>query len=261
MLDISERKRTEASMRRASLVYQHTREAMVVTDAHGVVVLDINPAFTRVTGYEAHEILGQRLNRLSSGRHDRAFYQTLWSQPEKHGSWSGDIYNRRKNGEEYIEQPTITTSYNEDGSVHSHIGLFTDVTQLRQQEASIWHQAHYDHLTELPNRQMFQQHLAHSIEQARLHEQARLTWTFQRTERHLCRQVARRLFAPATWWRAWGAMSSPCCCPGCSSPKNDPLCRKLAVGPALRGSNNTARTSAPGHVLATTASSGRRLAM
>ncbi len=66
MLDISERKRTEASMRRASLVYQRTREAMVVTDAHGVV-LDINPAFTRVTGYEAHEILGQRLNRLSSG--------------------------------------------------------------------------------------------------------------------------------------------------------------------------------------------------
>ena len=166
MLDISERKRTEASMRRASLVYQHTREAMVVTDAHGVV-LDINPAFTRVTGYEAHEILGQRLNRLSSGRHDRAFYQTLWASLKEHGSWSGDIYNRRKNGEEYIEQLTITTSYNEDGSVNCHIGLFSDVTEQRRAEASIWHQAHYDHLTQLPNRQMFQQNLLHSMERAR----------------------------------------------------------------------------------------------
>ena len=261
MLDISERKRTEASMRRASLVYQHTREAMVVTDAHGVV-LDINPAFTRVTGYEAHEILGQRLNRLSSGRHDRAFYQALWSSLQTHGSWSGDIYNRRKNGEEYIEQLTITTSYNEDGSVHIHIGLFTDVTQLRQQEASIWHQAHFDHLTELPNRQMFQQHLAHSIEQARLHGQSfalvfldldffkEVNDTFGHDEGdELLRQVARRLRScvrSSDLVARLGGDEFTLLLPGLQQSQDiDPLCRKLlhVVAQPYELTNNTARIS------------------
>lgn len=166
MLDISERRRAEASARRAALVYQHTCEGMVVTDADGVV-LDINPAFTAMTGYQAHEIVGQRLNRLSSGRQDRAFYQAMWDSLQKTGSWSGDIVNRRKNGEEFIEQLTISTSYNPDGSVNSRIGLFSDVTQLRRKEATIWHQAHYDHLTQLPNRQMFQDNLRRCVEQSR----------------------------------------------------------------------------------------------
>ena len=166
MMDITERKRAEASARRAALVYQHTTEAMVVTDAQGVVQ-DLNPAFTAVTGYAAHEIIGRRLNVLSSGRQDRAFYQALWTSLRESGTWSGDICNRRKNGEEYIERLTINTSYNEDGSVNCHIGLFSDVTEQRRAEASIWHQAHYDHLTQLPNRQMFQQNLLHSMERAR----------------------------------------------------------------------------------------------
>lgn len=166
MIDITARKRSESSMRRAALVYAHTSEAMVVTDAQGVVQ-DINPAFTAITGYETHEALGRRLNLLSSGRHDRNFYQEMWATLHQQGKWSGDIVNRRKNGEEYIERLTITTSYNEDGSVNSHIGLFTDVTKLRQREATIWRQAHYDHLTQLPNRQMFQETLLRSIEEAR----------------------------------------------------------------------------------------------
>ncbi len=167
MIDITARKNSEASMRRAALVYAHTSEAMVVTDAQGVVQ-DINPAFTAITGYDAQETLGRRLTILSSGRHDRSFYQEMWTILKKQGRWSGDIVNKRKNGEEYIERLTITTSYNEDGSVNSHIGLFTDVTKLRQREATIWRQAHYDHLTQLPNRQMFQEHLLRSIEEARI---------------------------------------------------------------------------------------------
>lgn len=166
LIDISARKRSEASMRRAALVYAHTSEAMVVADAQGVVQ-DINPAFTAITGYEAHEVLGRRLNILSSGRHDLGFYQEMWGALQQHGRWSGDIINRRKNGEEFIERLTITTSYNEDGSVNSHIGLFTDVTKLRQREATIWRQAHYDHLTQLPNRQMFQETLLRSIDESR----------------------------------------------------------------------------------------------
>ena len=171
MLDISERKRAEASARRAALVYQHTTEAMVVTDAQGVV-LDTNPAFTAVTGYASHEVVGRRMNMLSSGRQNRAFYQTLWASLKEKGQWSGDIWNRRKNGEEFVERLTINTSYNEDGSVNCHIGLFADVTEKRRREASIWHQAHHDHLTQLPNRQMFHQELARSMELTRISGQA-----------------------------------------------------------------------------------------
>ena len=166
LIDISARKRTEDSMRRATLVYQHTSEAMVVTDPNGVV-LDINPAFATITGYRADEIIGRRLNILSSGRHDRDFYKTMWDALKKSGTWSGDIYNIRKNGEEFIERLTITTSFNTDGSINSHIGLFTDVTKLRQREAVIWRQAHFDNLTQLPNRQMFQESLLSTIEFSR----------------------------------------------------------------------------------------------
>lgn len=166
MMDISERKRAETSARRATLVYQHTTEAMVVTDAEGVVQ-DINPAFTAITGYAAADIIGRRMNVLSSGRQDRAFYQALWTSLRETGSWSGDICNRHKNGEEFIEHLSIGTAYNEDGSVDSHIGLFADVTEARRREATIWHQAHYDHLTQLPNRQMFQQDLQRSMHNAR----------------------------------------------------------------------------------------------
>ena len=166
MLDISQRKRAEASARRAALVYQNTTEAMVVTDAQGVV-LDTNPAFTQVTGYAAHEIVGRRMNMLSSGRQSRAFYQAMWASLLESGKWSGDIWNRRKNGDDFVERLTISASYNEDGSVGCYIGLFADVTAQRRQEASIWHQAHHDHLTQLPNRQMFQQELERSMAQTR----------------------------------------------------------------------------------------------
>lgn len=169
LIDISARKRSEASMRRAALVYAYTSEAMVVTDPHGVV-LDINPAFSEITGYAANEIIGRRLNVLSSGRHDREFYRAMWEDLHAKGGWSGDIYNIRKNGEEFIERLTITTSYNEDGAVENYIGLFTDVTRLRQREAVIWRQAHYDHLTQLPNRQMFQENLLCAIEESRRRE-------------------------------------------------------------------------------------------
>ena len=166
MFDITERKRAEASARRAALVYAHTSEAMVVTDAAGVIQ-DVNPAFTAVTGYSAQDVLGRTMNVLSSGRHDTDFYRSMWAQLQETGQWNGDIHNRRKSGEEYVERLSINTSYNEDGSVNCRIGLFSDVTEKRRREASIWHQAHYDHLTQLPNRQMFEESLLDCIEHSR----------------------------------------------------------------------------------------------
>ncbi|WP_323028866.1 diguanylate cyclase domain-containing protein [Castellaniella defragrans] len=166
MFDITERKRAEASARRAALVYAHTSEAMVVTDADGAIQ-DVNPAFTAVTGYTLQDVVGRTMNVLSSGRHGDEFYRAMWARLHETGRWSGDIHNRRKSGEEYVERLSINTSYNEDGSVNCRIGLFSDVTEKRRREASIWHQAHYDLLTQLPNRQMFQENLRRSIEHSR----------------------------------------------------------------------------------------------
>lgn len=163
MHDITKRRQAEESERRAALVYKHTSEAMVVTDADGIVQ-DINPAFTIITGYRANEIIGKNMNIMSSGKHDKQFYRDMWDSITKTGYWSGDIQNVRKSGEEFIEHLTINTSYNHDGTVNCRIGLFSDVTEQRELQASVWHQAHYDALTQLPNRQMFYDNLRQTID-------------------------------------------------------------------------------------------------
>lgn len=158
--------RTEVKLRRAALVYQHINEAVVVTDPNGYAQ-DINPAFSVVTGYEANEIIGNRMSKLGSGRHPREFFEGLWRQLRSTGHWSGDICNRHKSGEEFVSHLMINTCYNDDGSVNCRIGLFSDVTEKRKQEALIWRQARFDHLTQLPNRQMFHENLQLSIERSR----------------------------------------------------------------------------------------------
>lgn len=165
VLNVTERKKAEASVRRAALVYANTSEAVVVTD-HAGTILDVNPSFTAITGYSSAEAVGQRMSLLSSGRHDAAFYQGMWESLLSTGKWAGDIWNRRKNGEEYVERLTIDTSYNEDGSVNCHIGLFSDVTADRLKEETIWRQAHFDHLTGLPNRKMFHEELVRGMQRA-----------------------------------------------------------------------------------------------
>ncbi|NYT62346.1 EAL domain-containing protein [Alcaligenaceae bacterium] len=161
-MDITGRKEVEASVRMAALVYQNSSEAMVVTDATGIII-NVNPAFSAITGYGADEVIGSKLSILSSGRHDKTFYQAMWHALSNSGKWQGDIWNRRKNGEEYAERLTINTSYNDDGSVRCRIGLFSDITKKKQSDAFIWRQANYDHLTGLPNRQLFQDRLERAI--------------------------------------------------------------------------------------------------
>ncbi|NLC37169.1 MAG: EAL domain-containing protein [Alcaligenaceae bacterium] len=164
-LNVTERKKAEASIRRAALVYANTSEAVVVTDFSGTVI-DVNPAFTVITGYTAQETIGQPISLLSSGRQDAAFYQAMWRSLLETGKWTGDIWNRRKDGTEYAERLTIDTSYNEDGTVNCRIGVFSDVTAERLKEETVWQQANFDHLTALPNRQMFHDELQRAMEHA-----------------------------------------------------------------------------------------------
>ena len=165
VLDVTERKRSEASSRVAKLVYENSTEAITVTDLRGVVV-DVNPAFVEVTGYQREEVIGRSINVLSSGRHSYDFYKKMWDELEKTGCWQGDIWNKRKDGTEYVERLNISTCYNEDGSVYRRIGMFFDITQYKAREELIWRQANHDHLTGLPNRQMFQSRLQQAMDEA-----------------------------------------------------------------------------------------------
>ena len=154
VVDATDRKSMEAEAQFSSMVYYHSAQAMVVTDAGGII-LTANPAFSVITGYGLDEVRGRRLNILSSGRHDTAFYERMWQELIEHGTWEGDIWNRRKNGEVYVERLSINTTYNEDGTPRCRIGLFSDITEHKKEQEHIWQQARHDQLTGLPNRYMF----------------------------------------------------------------------------------------------------------
>jgi len=173
---IIERTRLQEEMELASLVFQHTSEAMMVTDSDNKI-LTINPAFTTTTGYEEEDALGQTPNMLSSGRQDGEFYTGMWEQLQRDGIWRGEIWNRRKNGEEYAEWLTINTIYDKYHEVHRRVALFSDITDKKEAEALIWNQANYDHLTQLPNRRLFNDRLKQELSKA-LRQQQRVGLLF-----------------------------------------------------------------------------------
>ncbi|HEU0187872.1 MAG TPA: EAL domain-containing protein [Gallionellaceae bacterium] len=163
--DINERKKAEEELRLAALVYQNSSEAMTVTDRHGIIV-SVNPAFTALTGYSLEEVLGKSSKMINSGRDTRESYQDMWREINSIGHWQGEIWNRRKNGELYLEWLTINTIYNDDGSVHRYVALFSDITQKKESEELIWRQANFDTLTSLPNRRMFYDRLEQEVKKS-----------------------------------------------------------------------------------------------
>jgi diguanylate cyclase (GGDEF)-like protein/PAS domain S-box-containing protein len=163
--DITERKHAEESLQLASLVYQNSSEAMMVTDANGIIIT-INPAFTRLTGYSEQEAIGQNTSILNTGHHDREFFQTMWRDLSATGHWQGEIWNKRKDGEVFVEWLSINAILNADGSVQRCVALFSDVTEKKKSEELIWKQANYDSLTGLPNRRMFHERLEQEFKKA-----------------------------------------------------------------------------------------------
>lgn len=152
-------------MRQAALVYENSSEAMLVTDKRNNIIA-INPAFTLITGYSMDDLEGHTPEILSSGRHDSEFYQAMWESLDKTGTWSGEIWNRRKNGEAYAEWLTINTIYDEHKQISKRIALFTDITRKKVAEALILQQANYDNLTHLPNSRFLLEHLKLELSRA-----------------------------------------------------------------------------------------------
>jgi len=160
-----DRSRSNEELQLASLVYQNSSEAMAVTDAQGMII-NVNPAFTALTGYTLDEVIGKNHNILNSARQGEQFYQAMWQAINSSGHWKGEIWNRRKNGEIFAEQLTINTIFSADGLPQRRVALFSDITQKKQSEELIWTQANFDPLTGLPNRRMFHDRLDQEIKKA-----------------------------------------------------------------------------------------------
>ncbi len=146
----------------ASMFYQNTSETMLITDADNQIVA-VNPAFIEVTGYSAEEIIGQNPRILKSEQQDKAFYEEFWRELNTSGRWQGEIWNRKKNGELYLEWIRINTIYDSHGKVINRVSLATDITEKKETEDIIWRQANFDPLTNLPNRRMFNDRLNQEI--------------------------------------------------------------------------------------------------
>jgi diguanylate cyclase (GGDEF)-like protein/PAS domain S-box-containing protein len=157
-----ERSRSIDKLKLAAMVYQHSSEAMAVTDADNNIIA-VNPAFTRLTGYSADEVIGLNPRILSSGHHDRAFFTAMWTSLLATGHWQGDIWNRHKNGEVFAESLTINTIFTANGAVHRRVSLLYDITEKKLSADLIWRQANFDAHTGLPNRRMFHDRLDQEI--------------------------------------------------------------------------------------------------
>ncbi len=160
--DVTARKRAEEQLRLNATVFDTTTEGIMVTDANNRIVT-VNPAFCRITGYQPSEVIGELPSILASGKHPKEFYDELWQQLQRRGFWSGEIWNRRKDGNVYPEWLSITVIRDDLGNIKEHVAVFSDITQRKEDEEQIRFQAEYDALTHLPNRTLLFDRLKQAI--------------------------------------------------------------------------------------------------
>lgn len=152
--DISGRKRQEEELQLAASVFNASSASILITDADNRIV-SVNPAFTEITGYQAHEAIGNTPSMLSSGKQPKEFYREMWQSLERNRHRHGELWNRKKNGAIYAEQLSINVVTHKNGSVHRYVAIFSDITEKKQAEDMMWRHANYDTVTELPNRRLF----------------------------------------------------------------------------------------------------------
>ena len=164
--DITERKRTEESLRQASTIFQHASEGLMIADADGLIRA-VNPAFTEITGFSAEEVIGVTPRLLKSGRHDDAFYRAMWTSISETGQWRGEIWNRHRSGDIYPEWLNISAVRDDRGVVTHFVGVFSDITAIKQSQERLDFLAHHDPLTDLPNQLLLRARLEQALQRAR----------------------------------------------------------------------------------------------
>ena len=163
--DITTQKESEDRLQLAANVFTHASEGIVITDAEAVI-LDVNHAFTRITGYTRAEVLGQNPRILSSGRQTREFYVAMWRDLIEKGHWSGEIWNRAKSGQIFAEMLTISAVPDATGQTKQYVAMFSDLTPIKETERQLKHIAHFDLLTGLPNRTLLADRLRQAMAQS-----------------------------------------------------------------------------------------------
>ena len=141
-------------LRQAAVVFDCTREGVLVTDCRGTIV-HVNRALVEITGYTAAEVLGHRPNMFKSGRHGPEFYQAVFKSLQESGDWNGEIWNRRKDGEVYPQWQTVRAITDGKGQVTHYVAVFTDISAIKKSQTELTRLAHHDALTDLPNRLLF----------------------------------------------------------------------------------------------------------
>ncbi|HAT43276.1 MAG TPA: GGDEF domain-containing protein [Rheinheimera sp.] len=155
-LDVHESHQLAAAHRQANVVFENSYEGIMVVDAQGLIQR-VNPAFCRITGYSAAEVVGQPPSIISSGLHDKAFYQAMWQSLQMVGSWRGEVVNKRKDGTFYSELLSISAVRDANQHILQYIGIFTDISQQKMHQAELEKVTYYDTLTGLPNRRLLSQ--------------------------------------------------------------------------------------------------------
>ena len=162
----SEEIREDDRLKVVSSIFSSSNEAIVITDA-GASIIDVNPAFCRITGYTKDELIGKNPGLMKSEKHDAEFFRDFWDSLASEGSWQGEIWDRRKNGEIFPKWLSVNALKDDKGGVTHYIGVFSDISALKQTEEQLQYFAHYDALTNLPNRLLLQDRLGQSMLQAK----------------------------------------------------------------------------------------------
>lgn len=156
--DVTDRRLAEKRLRLAAKVFDSAVEAIMITDDKGDIV-DVNAAFSDITGYAREEVIGQNPRMMKSGRHSDEFYQEMWQELMQNGMWRGEIWDRRKNGEEFPKMLSISASRSDNGRIANYVAVFSDITGKKRNEEKLEQLAHFDPLTGLPNRVLFHDRL------------------------------------------------------------------------------------------------------
>jgi diguanylate cyclase (GGDEF)-like protein/PAS domain S-box-containing protein len=169
LIDITEKKQAENEQKLAASVFTYAREGITIIDNENIII-DVNDSFTRITGYSREEAIGQTPHFLQSSKETPEFFPNIYQALQKDGNWSGEIWSRRKSGEEYAEMTTISAVCNEHGLATHYIALANDITPMKEHQTQLERVAHYDILTNLPNRVLLADRLSQAMLQCNRHK-------------------------------------------------------------------------------------------